>query len=76
MAGNEQDASQYEHRGCLAMMVEIGTKDWGNQHGQQWEYCKDRLCRLAHIAHITIGDECNNRKAEQTILQVWLLLEV
>ena len=58
------------------MMVEIASKNWGDQYGQQGEHSKDRLCRLTHITHITIGDQGNDRKSQQTIFQVGLLLEV
>ena len=76
MAANQQQRAQHEHRGSLAMMVEVRAQDRRNQHGQQWEHSEDRLSRLAHVTHITIGNQRDDRDSQQTVLQVGLLLEV
>ena len=57
-------------------MVNIRAEDWRDEHGQQWEYGKDRLCRLTHVAHITIGNERNDADGEQTVFHIGLLLEI
>ena len=57
-------------------MVNIATKDWCNTYCEQWEYSKDRLCRLTHITHVAVSNKEEYRKEEHKILQSLILHEV
>ena len=76
VAGNQQQGAEHEHRGGLTLVVNIVAQDGSDTHSQQGEYGKDALGSLAHITHVAIADECNNRDAQQTILGALVLHEV
>src|SRR3712207_1930363 len=50
-------------------MVYVVAKNRSDTYGQQWEYCEDRLGRLAHVAHVAVSDERKDRHAEYAVLE-------
>ena len=76
MTANQQQRAEDEHRGSLAVVVEVGAENRGDEHGQQGENGEDGLSRLAHVAHVAVGDEGDDADGQQAELVGTLLLEV
>ena len=54
MTCNEKQRTEYEHRRCLTLVVDIFTKLRSNSHCEQWEHRKHSACTLTFVAHIAI----------------------
>ena len=75
VAEHQQDGADEQHRGGLALMVDVVAEDGGDGHGQQREHREDGLGGAALEAHHAVDHEGHDGGGHQAVFQALAVLD-